>query len=560
MTDPIFTAEQYIEDVLSGRTIACSWVRKAVERHARDLETAPDRGFRFDPVAAKKAIAFFSFLKHYKGEWAGRPITLAPWQQFIIWTLYGWVEDETGLRRFRTAYIEVARKNGKTTMAAGLGLFALALDGEPGAEVYSCATKRDQARICHGDATQMVKSSPQLRKQIGVYKSNIHVTKTASKFEPLSADYNTMDGLNVHMAIADELHAWPNRSLWDVLETATGARRQPLMVAITTAGFDRHSFCWTQHEYVEKILDQAIDDDTFFGIIFTLDEGDDWEDESVWIKANPNLGTSKKIEDMRRKAEKAKHMPSALNAFLRLELNIWTEAETRWIGTAAWVECGAAVNPAGLRGRTAYAGLDLSSNIDISACVLIFPPETEDGSYKVVPRFWIPEDSVHERVSKDRVPYDVWIRDGLVEATPGNVIDYDYILHQIGQDYADYDLRKIMFDRWGSTKIVNELMEIGGEDWVVQFGQGFVSMNAPMKELERLILARRLAHGGNPVLTWMAHNLVARQDPAGNIKPDKEKSREKIDGMVALIMALDGALRIGAPQETVYNTRGLLSL
>lgn len=560
MANVEFRAQEYIDGVLAGEITVCHWVRRAVERHVADLETAHERGLYFDEQAAQMAIAFFVFLKHYKGEWAGKPITLAPWQQFILWVIFGWKKQEDGTRRFRTAYIEVARKNGKTTMAAGAGLYMLALDGEPGAEVYSCATKRDQARICHGDATQMVKSSPQLRKEIGTFKNNLHVVKTASKFEPLSSDYNTMDGLNVHMAIADELHAWPSRALWDVLETATGARRQALMMAITTAGFDRHSFCWTQHEYAEKVLDGVIEDDTYFGIVFTLDPEDSWEDESVWIKANPNLGVSKKLDDMQRKAERAKHMPSALNAFLRLELNVWTESESRWIGTEAWAKCSGTVDPLGLRGRTCYGGLDLSSVSDITAFVLVFPPEKEGDPYQVIPRFWIPEDAVHERVEKDRVPYDVWIRNGLIQATPGNVIDYDFILHQIGEDSAEYDLRNIMFDRWGSTKIVTELMEIGGEEWVVKFGQGFVSMSPPMKELERLILKQQLAHGGNPVLTWMAHNLVARQDPAGNIKPDKEKSTEKIDGMVALIMGLDGALRMGGPQKSVYTTRGLLSL
>lgn len=563
-----FRAQEYIDDVLEDRIPVCHWVRQAVRRHVDDLERAEEKGLYFDEAAAKAVIGFFVFVKHYKGEWAGHPVTLEPWQQFILWVLFGWKRAD-GTRRFRTAYIEVARKNGKTTMAAGIGLYMLALDGEAGAEIYSAATKRDQAKICHGDATQMVKSSPQLRKEVGTFKNNIHSVKTASKFEPLSSDFGTLDGLNVHMGIADELHAWPDRALWDVLEKATSARTQPLMLAITTAGFDRHSFCWEQHEYAEKVLDGVIEDDAFFGIIYTLDrvqvEGSeqpvyDWEDETAWIKANPNLGVSKKLDHLRAMAEKARHMPSSLNSMLRFELNVWTESESRWIGTEAWAACGGTVDPLGLRGRTCYGGLDLSSTIDITAFVLVFPPESDGDRYQVVPRFWIPEESVHMRVKEDRVPYDVWIRAGLLTATPGNVVDYDFILHQIGEDYADYDLRKVMFDRWGSTKIVTELMEIGGEDWVVQFGQGYVSMSPPMKELGRLILAKELAHGGHPILTWMAHNLVARMDPAGNIKPDKEKSREKIDGMVGLIMGLDGALRLeGGDDESVYKTRGLLT-
>jgi phage terminase large subunit-like protein len=329
------------------------------------------------------------------------------------------------------------------------------------------------------------------------------------------------------------------------------------MYAITTAGYDRESLCYEQHEYTCKVLDGIVQDDTWFGIIFTLDEGDDWMDESVWIKANPNLGVSKRLDDMQRLAAQAKEIPSKLFAFLRLHLNIWTQSETKWVNLERWQACGAAVDAMGLRGRKCYGALDLSSNIDISAFVLVFPPETEQDSYQALPRFFIPEESMVQRSKRDRVPYDAWVRQGYITATPGDVIDYDFILSQVDEDAQTYDLNEIAFDRWGATKIVQSIEELGLT--CIQFGQGFQSMSPPMKELEKLILSKRLAHGNNPVLNWMADNLVARSDPAGNIKPDKEKSIEKIDGMTALIMALDRALR-NQSSGSVYEERGILTL
>lgn len=549
---------QYIDDVLDGTIPACEWVQRAVERHLRDLEDGGERGLWFDRDAAQIAIDFFGLLKHSKGEWAGLTIELEPWQQFILWVLFGW-KREDGNRRFKTAYEEVARKNGKSTIAAGIGCYLLVADGEPGAEIYSAATKKDQAKITHSEATRMVKASPPLRKRVTVFRDNLHIQGTASKFEPLGRDSDSMDGLNVHGAIVDELHAWKTADLWDVLETATGSRRQPLMFAITTAGYDRQSLCYQMHDYTEKVLEGVVEDDSWFGIIFTLDEDDDWQDERCWIKANPNLGVSKKLDDMQRLAERAKEMPSRLNAFLRLHLNIWTQAETKWVSREHWDACGKAVDELGLRGRTCYGGLDLSSTTDVSAFVLVFPPQTEDDDYQVLCRFWIPEDSMHDRVRRDRVPYDAWVRQGYITATPGNVIDYAWILAQIDEDMQTYDVEEIAFDRWGATKIQTELMDRGGEDFMIQFGQGYRSMSPPMKELEKLILGHQVAHGNNPVLSWMADNLVAREDPAGNIKPDKEKSIEKIDGMVALIMALDRATRHDT-HGSVYEERGIREL
>lgn len=572
-------AEQYARDVINGKITACKWVVLACERHVHDLAHAHKRGFVFDAEAAEYVLHFIGMLRHSKGKWGrgkGEFIRLEPWQQFIIWVAFGWkrdqsqrwvektvdgqIQDTRGMRRFRMLYEEVARKNGKSTKAAGLGLLLAFADGEPGAEVYSAATKRDQARIVHKEAIRMVRKNAGLRKHIKIYKDNLNLEATASKYEPLGADSDSTDGLNVHGIVADELHAWKNREMWDVLETATGSREQPMLIAITTAGIDRRSVCYEKHEYTRKVLegwkDGSFEDDSWFGIIFTLDDGDDWKDETVWIKANPNLGVSKYMDDMRMKAKRAGQMSAALNNFLRRELNVWVQGEFKWMNMDMWRACAGEVPalemPQWLKGETAYAGLDLSSTSDITAFLMVFP--AEDDYIDVVARFWIPEDNMLIRTRDDGVHYQKWVEQGYIEATPGNTIDYDFIFEQIERDADMFDIDQAAFDRWGAARVSNVLQNKGMT--MVQFGQGFASMNPPMKELERLVLSKKIRHGNNPVLTWMADNLVARMDPAGNIKPDKEKSREKIDGIVALIMALDLALR--HPEvKSVYSKRGI---
>lgn len=569
-----YSYQQYIDDVLSGRQIVCKWVRLACERHQCDLANGHERGLHFDEAAAHHAIDFFRFLRHSKGEWAGQTVTLEPWQQFVIGLVFGWMrQDDQGcwLRRFRTTFLEVARKNGKSTIAAGVGLYLFDADGEPGAEVYTAATKRDQARITHSEATRMVKASPFLRRHIRSFKDNLNILNTAAKFEPLGSDTDSMDGLNVHGAIVDELHAHKNRETWDLLDTATGSRRQALMFGITTAGVDRQSLCWDLHEYAEKVLLGLVADDTFFGLIYTLDpkildvdgrvieEGDDWEDERCWVKANPNLGISKKPDDMRRKALQAKEMPTMLNSFLQRELNIWTQATVRWVNAPKWLACSQGVDADGLRGRTCYGGLDLSSTTDVTAFVLVFPPQAQTDPYQILCYFWVPEETMKLRTKRDRMQYQTWVRQGYMTTTPGDTLDHDFVLAKIDDLCEWYDIQEIAFDRWGAAHVQTKLHEMGGEDWLVQFGQGFASMSAPMNELERLILSGRLAHGGNPVLTWMAGNLVATMDSAGNKKPDKAKSTEKIDGMVALLMALDRATR-HQQKRSVYEERGIREL
>lgn len=459
-----------------------------------------------------------------------------------------------------------------STIAAGVALYLLDADREPGAEVYTAATKREQARIAWSEAKRMVQSSAFLRRRIRSVRDNLHILNTASKLEPLGRDTDSMDGLNVHGAIVDELHAHKNREVWDLLDTATGSRRQSMIFGITTAGVDKQSLCWNLHEYTEKILEQTVVDDSFFGIIYTLDlekkdtdgkviePGDDWEDETCWIKANPNLGASKKLDDMRRKANTAAEMPTAQNSFLQRELNYWTQATVRWINAPRWLACSQAVSEDGLRGRQCFGGLDLSSTSDVTAFVLVFPPQTPEDPYQVLCRFWVPEETMRERTKRDRVLYETWVRQGYMMTTPGNVIDHDFIVSEIDELAQRYDIKEIAFDRWGAAQIQTTLQGMGGEDFLVQFGQGFASMSAPTKELERLIGAGRLAHGGHPVLTWMAGNVVASKDAAGNIKPDKAKSTEKIDGIVALVMGLDRATRHQPEPESVYEERGIREL
>jgi len=533
-------AEEFIDGVVSGQIVAGELVRLACQRHKRDLQEGHLRGLRFDRARAQRVIDFFAFLRHSKGEWAGQQFVLAPWQQAMTWILFGWLRADTGFRRFRTAIVELARKQGKSTWAAGIALYMTVADGEQGCETYSVATKKEQARLVHGEAVRMVAKSPSLSKVLKRCRDNLHSLATNSKFEPLASEEDSLDGLNPHCIVADEVHAWSNRLLWDVLATAVGARRQPLMLAITTAGYDRHSVFYQQHDYSIKVLRGIVDDDTWFAWITSLDETDDWEDEANWPKSNPNLGTTIRLDELRAAAAKAKASPAELNSFLRLRLNIWTNQHTAWMPPDKWVECSTPVDPVALQRRPCFGGLDLSTTTDISALVLLFPPYGDDKRWSVLPSLFLPEEAIAQRSKRDRVPYDVWQRQGFFNLTPGSVIDYDFIRAKVQELASQYDIREIAFDRYNSSQIVTQLM--GDGFTMVPFGQGYVDMNSPVKRLMELVLTGDLAHGGNPVLRWMASNCMAATDPAGNIKLDKSKSREKIDGMVALAMALGRAI------------------
>ena len=531
-----------------------------------NIRPAPD-GYYFDERAAAAAVRFFErLLVHVKGRWAGKPFKLMRWQSVqIIQPLFGWKRPD-GLRRYRTAYIEIPRKNGKSNLAAGIALLLLFLDSEYSAEIYGAAADKDQAAIVFDLAKAMRGASPELAKRSEAFKRSIVVPSTMSSYKVLSADAFTKHGLNAHGIIFDELHAQPTRELWDVLTTSTGARTQPLTVAITTAGFDKNSICYEQHEYADKVLRGVIDDPSFFAYIAAADKDADWTDPKIWAQANPGLGEMVTLDYMQEQARKAINSPAYQNTFRRLHLNQWTQQDERWLDLTAWDECGDPFDPALLEGAECYAGLDLSSSSDLAALVLDFPAEAgeedDEGNpverHAWIPFFWIPADNMVERALKDRVPYDAWARDGLIQTTEGNVIDYGFIVKAIDELGQRFNIREIAFDRWGAFQISQQLTAMGFE--LVGFGQGFVSMSSPTKELMRLVLSKRLQHGGHPVLRWMADNMVVSTDPAGNVKPNKQKSREKIDGMVAGIMALDRAIRHESAKKSKYEDEDIREL
>lgn len=520
--------------------------------------------FWFDKEAADRAEAFFPrYLQHVKGRWAGEPFELERWQrEQIIRPLFGW-KREDGSRRYRSLYVEVPRKNGKSTLGAGIALLLLCADGEPGAEVYSAAADRDQARIIFDVGREMVEANPELARRTEVYKLSIVYPATSSTWQVLSAEAYTKHGKNAHGIVFDELHAQPNRELWDVLTTSTGARRQPVIVGLTTAGFDRESICWEIHEYARQVLEGIIRDDSFLPVLYAAPEDADWTKVRTWRKANPNLGVTIAQEFLAGECARARQTPPFQNTFRRLYLNQWTHQEERWLDLAAWDRCAAAVDTAALEGRDCYAGLDLSATTDVTALALVFPPseeelgENERAPYRVLPSFWLPADDLRGRCLRDKVNYDIWAREGLLQLTAGSVVDYAAVFHQIQELGEKHHIREVAFDRWGAAQISQELDAAGYT--VVPFGQGFASMSAPTKELLNLVLAKRLAHGGNPVLRWMADCMVVKQDAAGNVKPskpDRRKSGARIDGIVALIMALDRTLRNEGAAGSVYEERG----
>jgi phage terminase large subunit-like protein len=520
--------------------------------------------FTFNARAADRPLRFFEgLLRHSKGEWAGRPLILEPWQAFIVASLFGWLRDD-GTRRYRTAYVEVPKKNGKSTLAAGIGLYLLVADDEPGAEVYCAATKRDQAKLVWEEARRMVVASSDLRGYVHPYRTALVVESTSSKFEPLGRDEDSMDGLNVHGVIIDELHRHASRDVHDVLKQSTSSRRQPLVFEITTAGSDRYSICWEEHEYAERILDGVIEDESFFGYVATVDEGDRWDAPATWRKANPNLGVSKKLDKLEDEAEAAKSTPAKQSAFRRYHLDEWTAAESAFVDLGRWDQCAGDLLPLEIEranlGRICYAGLDLSSTQDLSAFVMVFPRGEGEPS-DVVCRFWIPRDTIPDRIKYDRVPYDLWERDGWVIATDGEAIDHDAIVEEILSLAERYRIAEVSYDRWGAASVQQQLAGEGLT--VVQCGQGYASMSAPTKELERLILCRGIRHGGHPVLRWNAANVQVTTDAAGNIKPVKPKhgaSGKRIDGIVSLIMGLDRIHRHEQAGPSVYESRGMVSL
>lgn len=525
----------------------------------------------FDEATAQRACLFFpTFLRHTKGDWAGQPFELMPWMKDrLVRPLFGWKrwsgKHLAWVRRYRTCYVEIPRKNAKSTVAAGLALYLLFCDKERGGQVFSAAGDREQAAIVFDTAKEMIlardpehpDTPTELEQRCEIFRRSIVNPELGASYKVLSADAPRKHGLNPHAVIFDELHVQPNRELWDTLTTGFGARRQPLTIALTTAGYDRNSICWEVHAHALRVLSGASKDDTFLPVIYAADEADDWTSPKTWRKANPSLGTTIDEEFLASECVKAKEIAAYQNTFKRLYLNIWTKSARKWITMDRWDASAGTVDESELEGLECIGGLDLASRQDIAAWVLVF--RVDDGIYKVLPRFFIPEEAVRERSQKDRVDYELWARLGLVKATDGDEIDYAAIREQIFADAARFRIREVAYDRWGATQLVQDLQAEGLT--VVPVGQGFASMASPTKELLTLVRAKRLHHGGNPVLWWMADNMSLRQDPAGNLKPDKDKSSEKIDGMVALVMALGRwIVGEGGTSGGVYNDGELLFL
>lgn len=513
----------------------------------------------YDKKYADFAVAFIESLCHTKGTWAGKRFELMDWQEQIIRDLFG-ILKPNGYRQFNTAYIEIPKKNGKSELAAAVALLLTCGDGEQRAEVYGAAADRQQASIVFDVAADMVRMCPALNKRVKILASQKRLIyePTNSFYQVLSAEAYSKHGFNVHGVVFDELHSQPNRKLYDVLTKGSGdARMQPLFFLITTAGTDTHSICYEVHQKAQDIIDGRKIDPTFYPVIYGADDTEDWTSPKVWKKCNPSLGETIGMDKVKTACESAKQNPGEENSFRQLRLNQWVKQAVRWMPMDKWDKCAFAVNEDDLRGRVCYGGLDLSSTTDITAFVLVFPPLDEEDKYVIIPYFWIPEDTLDLRVKRDRVPYDVWERQGYLQTTEGNVIHYGYIEKFIESLGERFNIREIAFDRWGAVQMVQNLEGMGFT--VVPFGQGFKDMSPPTKELMKLTLEQRIAHGGHPVLRWNMDNIFVRTDPAGNIKADKEKSTEKIDGAIATIMALDRAIRCGNNNcASVYDDRGLL--
>ena len=515
----------------------------------------------FDERKAQRVVRFIEALRHTKGEFHGQPFHLLPWQEKIIRDVFGTVrDDDLSMRQYTTAYIEIPKKNGKSELGAAIALNMLINDDEWKAEVYSCASDRQQAAIVFDVAVDMVRQSPALMKRVKIIPSTRRMIyqPTGSIYQVLSSEVATKHGLNVSACIFDELHTQPTRALYDVMTQGSGdARRQPLWFFLTTAGTDRNSICWEVHQKALDILEGRKIDPRFYPVLFGLPDEADWTSEENWYRANPSLDHTITIDKVRDAFRKAQETPADENQFRQLRLNQWVKQSVRWMPMDKWDECGGVVDPYALEGRACYAGLDLSSTSDLTALVLAFPPTSEDEPYIALPFFWLPEETLSLRVRRDHVPYDQWAKRGFIQTTEGNVVHYGFIERFICELGERYDIREIAHDRWNATMMVQTLEDDGFT--MVPFGQGFKDMSPPTKELMRLVLEHRLCHGGHPVLRWNMDNAYVRTDPAGNLKLDKEKSTEKVDGAVALVMALDRAMK-NQGGDSVYNHRGLIVL
>jgi phage terminase large subunit-like protein len=522
-------------------------------------------GCWFDYEAAGLALDFFPVhLRHIKGKIAGEAFVLEDWQQSIIVNLFGWKREDNS-RRYREGFIYVPKKNGKTPMAGGLVLFGLLCDGEMGAEIYSAAGDRQQAGLVFGWVKGMVRASKSLDRRCKIYQHSIVAvdpatkTETGSFYKPVSAEAGTKHGYNSHMVVIDELHVQPNRELVDCLETSTAARLQPLIISITTADFAGESICNEKYDYACKVRDGIIKDPEFLPVIYEATRDDDWTDPKVWRKANPNFGVSVDAGYIASKCKKAQEDPAFENTFKRLHLNIQTEQEVRWIPMEKWDACGDVIEFKKAKRYDCYGAMDLSSVGDLTCYGRLFI--LKDGRVAWFPKFYIPKEKAHKRELKDRVPFLKWAREGHVILTPGSVVDYSYIKADFESDYKKLKFCELAFDRWNFEALRQQFIADGMPDDVgVAFGQGYASMSAPAKRLMELILSGKLIHNNNPVMRWMAANVTVDMDPAGNIKPSKSHSSDRIDGMVALIMAVGRSMVTPGSKKSIYESRGAVWL
>ena len=513
----------------------------------------------YDKEKADRAVKFIENLCHTKGKWAGKRFWLLPWQEQLIRDIFGIVKAD-GYRQFRIAFVEICKKVGKSELAAAIALYLLYADNEPSAEVYGAAADRQQASIVFDVARQMVEMSPALLKCSKIMGATKRIVNygNAGYYQVLSAEVGGKHGFSVSGLVFDEIHTQPNRQLYDVLtKGSSDARQNPLHFIITTAGTDRHSIAYELHTKAIDILEGRRVDPTFYPVVYGLKDDEDWEDEANWYKVNPSLGYTVDIERLRDAYREAKQNPADEITFRWLRMNQWVSSTTAWIPDQIYQRGNEEIDLKALEGRECYGGLDLSSTGDITAFVLMFPPRDEEEKYILLPFFWVPEETIPQRVKANSVPYDVWERQGYLMSTEGNVIHYDFIEKFIEELGEKYHILEIAFDRWGATQMVQDLEGMGFT--VVPFGQGYSSMSAPSKEFYKILMERNMVHGGHPVLRWMAGNVVIDTDPAGNIKVTKARSKEKIDGIVAAIMALDRCIRNQVQKQgSVYDERGII--
>lgn len=551
-------AEGYSSRILSGEIPSCKWVKLACQRQVNDLarQKQKDWPFTYDQRKANRVCDFIECLPNIKGKWGGNCLFLEPWQKFILCSVFGWVHKKTGFRRFRTIYVEVPRKNGKSTLSSGVGLYMLTEDGESGAEVYSAATTRDQAKIVFGDAQSMARKTPELKAHYGleVNAHNINVVRTGSKFEALSSEGDTLDGRNIHFAAVDELHAHKTRAVWDVLETGTGARSQSLIWAITTAGSNKTGICYEQRDYVSKVLEQTFDDETYFGVIFSLDEGDEWNCEASWRKSNPNYGISVIPEDIARLAHKAAQTPAAVGNFLMKRLNVWAQADSGLFDMAAWQECGdAKLKPEDFAECPCYIAVDLGFVDDIAAVVKVF---MRDDIPHVFGRYYLPEETITESRNSQ---YSGWHRMGRIIGTDGNVTDEERIIEDLMDDLAKYDVKEIAFDPYNALKITNPLLKRGvSEAKLIGFPQTVAHMSPATEGLMKRVRSGEVRHDVCPVMSWAMSNVVGHYDNKDNVYPKKERPENKIDPAIAFIMASYRAT-VALEASSVYEERGILA-